>query len=435
MSGSAVGFALVDRLQENGEALDHDAFEVSSHNDYAAHVADSALGMARIAAASGHHLEAIRLTWTEDVRGHAMRVMAALRATAQAPVETVELLAASEAVARSIASDRIAVCVLARDTAVALMIGEDTTIRGHRGNAVTRWLTREIEQGPWRPERLLVVCSDRELRDLAEQLANDLAIPSVGIRQAHVVLAIAAASGQDAARTIARTLPLSPRRRATVLASAAAVVLAVSVVSGSELRFDSPRPAATAAPAASPTAAPPAAVAEAVVNHSLVPVPEGLPIVPPPAVQREVVPEAVVGDEPQTPVTAEAPAQVHDIAPVRQSPAAPAEQHLQSPTIRPPGEAIGPSDVSTALPAQIAPVQAPAAQVPPAQPPVVQPPLIQLPVIQFGPAQPAPFQAPPVQSPPAQLPAVQGPPAEVPPQHVSPDADPATCVLFCGFAL
>jgi hypothetical protein len=411
MSGSAVGFALADRLQENGEALDHDAFEVNSHADYAARVTDSALGMTRIAAASGHHLVAIRLTWTEDVRAHAMRVMEALRASAQAPVETVEVLAASESVARSIASDKIAVCVLARDTAVALMLGDRTTIRGHRGNAVARWLTRELDQGPWRPERMLVVCSHRELEALAAQLAGALSIPAIDTRQAHVVLAIAVTSGENAAGTIARTVRLSPRRRATAWASAAAVVLAVSVVSGSDLRFDSPSSDAAASAPSAPL--PPAA--EAPVNQSLVP--EALPETPPQQVQREVVPEAIAQEKPPevvTPVPGEVPAQVHDTAPARQAPAEPVEQHLQAPTVRPPGQPdTRPADVSTAPPAEL----------PAVQPALGQPPLIQLPMI------------PQPQAPPAQVPPAMAPPVQSPPQQVSPEQEPAPCVLLCGFAL
>jgi hypothetical protein len=72
MTSNSVGWVLLDGPGPDAAILDHDAFDIqsSADGDSTPHAA-AARGAQAIATASGHKVDSIRVTWTEDVEADA----------------------------------------------------------------------------------------------------------------------------------------------------------------------------------------------------------------------------------------------------------------------------------------------------------------------------------------------------------------------------
>src|SRR5437868_3466086 len=82
MTSTSVGWVLLDGQGPEAAILDHDAFDIQSaadgaDGDSSPHAA-AARGAQAIAAASGHKVDSVQVTWTEDVEVGATALLKSL---------------------------------------------------------------------------------------------------------------------------------------------------------------------------------------------------------------------------------------------------------------------------------------------------------------------------------------------------------------------
>jgi membrane-associated phospholipid phosphatase len=78
ITSTSVAWVLVDTSAADGPALDHDAFDVDAKTDTTQH-AVAVRGAQAIAAATGHVVRSIGVTWTDDVEAEARQLLESLR--------------------------------------------------------------------------------------------------------------------------------------------------------------------------------------------------------------------------------------------------------------------------------------------------------------------------------------------------------------------
>jgi hypothetical protein len=78
ITSTSVAWVLVDGSAADGPALDHDAFDVDARTDTTQH-AVAVRGAQAIAAATGHVVRSIGVTWTDDVEAEARQLLESLR--------------------------------------------------------------------------------------------------------------------------------------------------------------------------------------------------------------------------------------------------------------------------------------------------------------------------------------------------------------------
>jgi hypothetical protein len=78
ITSTSVAWVLVDGTAADGPALDHDAFDVDAKTDTTQH-AVAVRGAQAIAAATGHVVRSIGVTWTDDVEAEARQLLESLR--------------------------------------------------------------------------------------------------------------------------------------------------------------------------------------------------------------------------------------------------------------------------------------------------------------------------------------------------------------------
>jgi hypothetical protein len=325
MTPTTVGLVLVEGQSADGATMDKDEIAVHDRGLVSAvntseKAAAAVLRTEAIAAARGHRLHSIGVTWSEDADTEASLLLESLSESGFDNVVAVRLPEATEALARGIANvigHRVtAVCVIEPDAVIALVV--DTTVDRVQtavNHSVTtdedlaRWLSSIFAHAEWEPEALVLVGSGSDLEGITLHLEDVLAVPVFVPAEAQLALArgaaIASTHGPDIfldetpvpARSAA---PSAPRHSPFSHFGAAGVMLGVGVlglvVSGSlaiglQLTSnESPAPAAKPpAPAAvQPVAPAPAAPAPTV--QAVLPLPADPP--PPPVYDVEPVPVA-----------------------------------------------------------------------------------------------------------------------------------------------
>ena len=78
ITSTSVAWVLVDGSAADGPVLDHDAFDVDAKTDTTQH-AVAVRGAQAIAAATGHVVRSIGVTWTDDVEAEVRRLLESLR--------------------------------------------------------------------------------------------------------------------------------------------------------------------------------------------------------------------------------------------------------------------------------------------------------------------------------------------------------------------
>jgi hypothetical protein len=435
MTPTTVGLVLVEGHEADGATMDKDEFAVHDRGLVSAvntseKAAAAVMRTEAIAAARGHRLHSIGVTWSEDADTEASLLLESLSESGFDNVVAVRLPEATEALARGIASvigyEITAVCVIEPDAVVVLVVDTaDGGVQTAVNHAVTtdedlaRWLSSIFAQAEWQPEALVLVGSGSDLEAITPHLEDVLSVPVFVPAEAQLALARGAAiastqgpefflddSGEHSDR-----VPTTPRRSSPFPRfGAAGAMLGVGVltfvVSGSLAIGMQLTSGESAKPIEKPAAAsasnPPAAV-KAV---------QPAPAAPPPTIEAALPP-------PPPPPAELAPPPVYDVEPVPVSepllPDAPAPDPLAPVDGSLPQGPLAPNGVP--LPAGItdpAPglVPAPVTPVPEQKPGILR----RLKEKITGIGQPDdPAQAPVDAVPPPQDPLLVPPPADAPP--------------------
>jgi hypothetical protein len=218
MTPTTVGLVLVEGQEADGATMDKDEFEVhdrglASAVNTSEKAAAAVMRTEAIAAARGHRLHSIGVTWSEDADTEASLLLESLSESGFENVVAVRLPEATEALARGIADvigyQITAVCVIEPDAVVVLVVDTtDGAVQTAVNHAVTtdedlaRWLSSIFAQADWRPEALVLVGSGSDLDAITPHLEEVLAVPVFVPAEAQLALArgaaIASTHGSDA---------------------------------------------------------------------------------------------------------------------------------------------------------------------------------------------------------------------------------------------
>ena len=173
MTPTTVGLVLVEGQEADGATMDKDEFEVydrglASAVNTSEKAAAAVMRTEAIAAARGHRLHSIGVTWSEDADTEASLLLESLSESGFENVVAVRLPEATEALARGIADvigyQITAVCVIEPDAVIGLVVDTtDGAVQTAVNHAVTtdedlaRWLSSIFTQAEWRPEALVLV--------------------------------------------------------------------------------------------------------------------------------------------------------------------------------------------------------------------------------------------------------------------------------------
>ncbi|RDH79149.1 hypothetical protein DVS77_06765 [Mycolicibacterium moriokaense] len=209
MTPTTVGLVLVEGHEADGATMDKDEFAVHDRGLVSAvntseKAAAAVLRTEAIAAARGHRLHSIGVTWSEDADTEASLLLESLSESGFDNVVAVRLPEATEALARGIADvigyEITAVCVIEPDAVVVLVVDtRDGGVQTAVNHAVTtdedlaRWLSAIFAQAEWQPQALVLVGSGSDLDAITPHLEEVLAVPVFVPAEAQLALARGAA--------------------------------------------------------------------------------------------------------------------------------------------------------------------------------------------------------------------------------------------------
>jgi hypothetical protein len=204
ITSTGVGWVLVDGSAADGATLDHDAFDVDV-SDTSQH-AVAVRGAQAIAAATGHEIHSIGVTWTDDVQAEARQLLASLTEAGYDNLVEMRLPQAAKAWAQGIGRDlgfeQAAVCVVEPAAVTVLNVDVvagavqiDVTHSRDSASAdgLGRWLTEVFAGNRRKPDSLLLVGSRSDRDQLANPLDEALPMPVISTSEAQLVLARGAA--------------------------------------------------------------------------------------------------------------------------------------------------------------------------------------------------------------------------------------------------
>ncbi|MGE2721964.1 DUF7159 family protein [Mycolicibacterium celeriflavum] len=314
LSMTSTGIAWV--LLENGDGdttttLDHDHFtvaaDVATDGDISTHEA-AVRGARAIAAAGGHRVSTICLTWSADVGAKAELLRKSLSDMGFGRVVPVRMAHAARSWAHAVGPgdgfDGCAVCVVESSAVTVVSVQGDTvrtamTHMRESADGLARWLTGFFADEEMQPQRLYLIGARGDLELISAPLEQALGIPVVSSDDVQLALARGAALSGPALTSDAESAPpaksmeLRSRRRLSSHGRAA-MILAAGVIAlfafGPELaRWDSPD--ARVHPSADTSAVEPAAaVTDSSPSMSVHAVPSA-PVVP--IVVKEVIAKPV----------------------------------------------------------------------------------------------------------------------------------------------
>jgi len=407
MTSTSLGWVILDRQGPDAFTLDHDAFDVQSTAggttpDPSQHAA-AARGVQAIAAASGHNVGAVQVTWSDDMEAAAANLLKSLADSGFDNVLTVPLNQAAQTwgveVGRANEHKRTALCILEPGTATIMVVATGagsvrtavTNTRDHASDLID-WLTTIFNKHGWLPESLHLVGARDELDAVSGPIGDALPIPVFDSVDTQLALARGAAlvtvsplavhpsqvdetPGIDPPLRRERPWLVSHAKKLTISAAAFAIVgAALSLAAGSAFNGET----------VSPQAADPQAEGAAVTSASVQSVPTRISAPPAPVQPLAAEPPPTPPAPPATPqlpaepLIAAAPAPVS--VPVRQQtvsappPAAPLAAPA-APVAPPPAAPLGVPHAPVAPP-PAAPLAAPPAPIaaPPPPPEPEQPP-------------------------------------------------------------
>ncbi len=209
MTPTTVRMVLVEGEKADGITVDHDVFgigatEGSATLSAADQVAAAVLGTQESAAASGHHLKSIGVTWTHHSDAAALRDTLAARG-----IEDVMLVspthaaaALAQAVGRAIGYDSTALLLIEKDTATMSVVQTDDgsvvkvlsrDLHDSDAMAVLTEMAAAVESAESRPQGLFIVGSGVDAGSVKAHLENLVALPVSAPEEPELALARGAA--------------------------------------------------------------------------------------------------------------------------------------------------------------------------------------------------------------------------------------------------
>jgi hypothetical protein len=249
MTSTSVGWVLLDGQGPDVDLLDHDAFDIQSAEQGAEggtspHAA-AARGAQTIAATSGHKVDSVHMTWTDDVDADATALLKSLADLGFDNVQSISLSKAARAwgieVGRESEHAKTGLCILEPHLATVMIIDTDagtvrTAVTETRESAedLVEWLRTVFRRDDWLPERLYLVGAQTDLDEVTQPIAEALPIAVSDSVDTQIALARGAAltdvrqgetSSPFAAEPTWRvTLPKKPADPADAAAGVAAPV-------------------------------------------------------------------------------------------------------------------------------------------------------------------------------------------------------------------
>ena len=208
MTSTSVGWVLLDGQGPDASVFDHDAFDIQStadgaEGDTSPHAA-AARGAQTIATASGHKVDSVHVTWTDDVQADATALLKSLADLGFDNVHSIALTKAAQAwgieVGRESEHAKIGLCVLEPHMATVMIISNDagtvrTAITDTRESAedLVEWLRTVFRKDDWLPESLYLVGAHTDLDEVTQSIADALPIAVSDSVDTQVALARGAA--------------------------------------------------------------------------------------------------------------------------------------------------------------------------------------------------------------------------------------------------
>ena len=211
MTPTTVRMVLVEGDKADGSIVDHDAFDVTANDgsatssNAAEQVVAAILGTQESAAAGGHHLKSIGVTWSDHAEAAALRDALAARG-----IEDVMLVsdghaagALAQAVGRAVGYDTTALLFIDRDTATLSVVqtrrrfrregAEPLPAQRRRDGAFSPRWPRPSSAQDSPPQGLFVVGSGVDVSSVKAHLENLVALPVSAPDEPELALARGAA--------------------------------------------------------------------------------------------------------------------------------------------------------------------------------------------------------------------------------------------------
>jgi hypothetical protein len=188
MTSTSLGWVLLDGTGPDAAVLDHDAFDIPStgDSDSTPHAA-AARGAQAIATASGHKVDSVRVTWTDDVEAGATALLKSLADLGFDNVHPIPLSKAAQTwgieVGRQSEHTKTGLCILEPHVATIMVIATGagtvrTAVTDTRDSAedLVEWLRTVFRKDGWLPESLYLVGADADLDQVTQPIADALPI-------------------------------------------------------------------------------------------------------------------------------------------------------------------------------------------------------------------------------------------------------------------
>lgn len=209
MTPTTVRMVLVEGEKADGVTVDHDVFDIntidsSATSPAAEQVAAAVLGTQESAAASGHHLKSIGVTWTHHSDAAALRDSLKARGVEDVMLVSATHAAASlaQAVGRAIGYDTTALLFIEKDTATLSVVQtEDGSVvkvfsrdlHDSDAMAVFAEMAKAVESAESPPQGLFIVGSGVDAGAVKAHLENLVALPVSAPDEPELALARGAA--------------------------------------------------------------------------------------------------------------------------------------------------------------------------------------------------------------------------------------------------
>ncbi|WP_420093248.1 DUF7159 family protein, partial [Mycolicibacterium agri] len=209
MTPTTVRMVLVEGEKADGVTVDHDVFEVTPTDDSATssaaeQVAAAVLGTKESAAASGHHLKSIGVTWTHHSDAAALRDILTARGIDDVMLVSATHAAAAlaQAVGRAIGYDTTALLFIEKDTATMSVVQTDDgsvvkvlsrDLHDTDAMAVFTEMAKAVETSDSPPQGLFIVGSGVDARAVKAHVENLVALPVSAPEEPELALARGAA--------------------------------------------------------------------------------------------------------------------------------------------------------------------------------------------------------------------------------------------------
>jgi hypothetical protein len=209
MTPTTVRMVLVEGEMADGVTVDHDVFDIkgpdgSATSSAADQVAAAVLGTQESAAASGHHLKSIGVTWTHHSDAAALRDTLEARGIEDVMLVSATHAAASlaQAVGRAIGYDTTALLFIEKDTATLSVVQtEDGSVvkvlsrdlHDSDAMAVFTEMATSVESAEPSPQGLFIVGSGVDAAAVKAHLENLVALPVSAPDEPELALARGAA--------------------------------------------------------------------------------------------------------------------------------------------------------------------------------------------------------------------------------------------------